>query len=50
MLSAIQLKKGLEQGQKTYVTTLIEIKEGQSMEVLDSVVGILKEFKDVMSV
>ena len=43
MLSAIQLKKSLEQGQKTYVTTLIEIKEGQSMEVLDSVVGILKE-------
>ncbi|KAL6323462.1 hypothetical protein AAG906_039033 [Vitis piasezkii] len=36
-------------GQKTYVTTLIEIKNGQSMEVLDSVVGILKEFKDVMA-
>ena len=43
MLSAIQLKKSLEQGQKTYVTTLIEIKEGQSMEVLYSVVRILKE-------
>ncbi|KAL6319749.1 hypothetical protein AAG906_036807 [Vitis piasezkii] len=38
MLSAIQLKKGLKR-----------IKEGQSMEVPDSVVNILKEFKDVMS-
>ncbi|RVW96773.1 Retrovirus-related Pol polyprotein from transposon 17.6 [Vitis vinifera] len=48
MLSAIQLKKGLKKGQETYVVPLIEIKEGQSMEVPDSVVKILKEFKDVM--
>ena len=44
MLSAIQLKKG----QETYVAALIEIKEGQSVEVPDSVVKILKEFIDVM--
>ena len=48
MLSAIQLKKGLKRGQETYVVALIEIKEGQSMEVPDSVVSILKEFKDVI--
>ncbi|WKA00341.1 hypothetical protein VitviT2T_018703 [Vitis vinifera] len=48
MLSAIQLKKGLKRGQETYVAALIEIKERQSMEVPDSVVSILKEFKDVM--
>ncbi|RVW26159.1 Retrovirus-related Pol polyprotein from transposon 297 [Vitis vinifera] len=48
MLSAIQLKKGLKKGQETYVAALIEIKEGQSMEVPDSVVRILKEFRDVM--
>ena len=48
MLSTIQLKKGLKRGQKTYVAALIEIKEGQSMEVPDSVVKILKEFRDVM--
>ncbi|RVW59557.1 Retrovirus-related Pol polyprotein from transposon 297 [Vitis vinifera] len=48
MLSTIQLKKGLKRGQETYVAALIEIKEGQYMEVPDSVVKILKEFKDVM--
>ena len=48
MLSAIQLKKGLKWGQDTYVATLIEIKEGKSVEVPDSMVKILKEFKDVM--
>ena len=48
MLSAIQLKKGLKKGHETYVATLIEIKEGQSMEVPDSVVKLLKEFRDVM--
>ena len=48
MLSAIQLKKGLKWGEDTYVATLIEIKEGQSMEVPDSMVKILKEFRDVM--
>ncbi|WKA05087.1 hypothetical protein VitviT2T_023072 [Vitis vinifera] len=48
MLSAIQLKRGLKKGQETYVAALIKIKEGQSVEVPDSVVKILKEFKDVM--
>ncbi|RVW42513.1 Transposon Tf2-12 polyprotein [Vitis vinifera] len=48
MLFAIQLKKGLKRGQETYVAALIEIKEGQTMEVPDSVVKILKEFSDVM--
>ena len=48
MLSAIQLKKGLKRGHDTYVVALIEIKEGQSMEVPDSVIKILKEFRDVM--
>ncbi|KAL6321338.1 hypothetical protein AAG906_016393 [Vitis piasezkii] len=45
MLSAIQLKRG----QETYVAALIKIKEGQSMEVPDSVVKILKEFKDTLT-
>ncbi|RVX00485.1 hypothetical protein CK203_036991 [Vitis vinifera] len=48
MLSAIQLKKGLKQCYDTYVAALIKIKNGQSVEVPDSVVKILKEFKDVM--
>ncbi|RVW46812.1 hypothetical protein CK203_075677 [Vitis vinifera] len=48
MLSAIQLKKGLKKGQETYVAALIEIKERQSVDVLDLVVKILKEFRDVM--
>ncbi|XP_034674441.1 uncharacterized protein LOC117905666 [Vitis riparia] len=48
MFSTIQLKKGLKKGQETYVAALIEIKEGQSMEVPDSVVRILKKFRDVM--
>nr|CAN72971.1 hypothetical protein VITISV_018184 [Vitis vinifera] len=43
-----ELKKGLKWGQDTYVATLIEIKEGKSVEVPDSMVKILKEFKDVM--
>lgn len=50
MLSAIQLKKGLKWGQDAYVATLIKIKEEQFVEVLDSMVGILKEFKDMMPV
>ena len=48
MLSAIQLKKGLKQSYDTYVAASIKIKNGQSVEVSDSVVKILKEFKDVM--
>ena len=48
MLSAIQLKKGLKKGQETYVAALIEIKEGQYVEVPDLVVKILIEFRDVM--
>ena len=48
MLSTIQLKKGLKKDQETYVAALIEIKEGQSMEVPDLVIKILKEFRDVM--
>lgn len=35
MLFAVQLKKGLKRGQNTYVATLIEIKEGQFVEVPD---------------
>ena len=48
ILSVIQLKKGLKRGQETYVAALIKIKEGQSVEVLDLVVKIFKEFRDVM--
>ncbi|RVW18054.1 hypothetical protein CK203_113343 [Vitis vinifera] len=47
MLSTIQLKKGLK-GQETYVAALIEIKEGRFVEIPDSLVKILKEFRDVM--
>ncbi|RVW49989.1 hypothetical protein CK203_082283 [Vitis vinifera] len=42
------IKERTEVGQDTYVATLIEIKEGKSVEVPDSMVKILKEFKDVM--
>ena len=42
ILSVIQLKKGLKRGQETYVAVLIEIKERQSMEVLDSVAKSLR--------
>ena len=49
MLSDIQLKNRLKKGQETYVAALIEIKEGQFVEVLDLVIKILKEFRDVMS-
>ena len=44
MLSAIQLKKGLE----TYVVTLVEIKYGHAMEVPNSVAELLHEFDDVI--
>ena len=48
MVSALQLKKGLNQGQKTYLAALVEIYEGHNAEVPDSVAGILKEFRDIM--
>ena len=48
LLSAIQLKKGLKQGLETYVAALVEIKEGQAMEVLTLVSELLHEFVDVM--
>ena len=48
LLSAIQLKKGLKQGLETYVAALVEIKEGQAMEVLTLVFELLHEFVDVM--
>ena len=48
LLSAIQLKKGLKQGLETYVAAWVEIKEGQEMEVPDSVARLLHEFADVM--
>ena len=48
LLSAIQLKKGLKQVPETYVAAWVEIKEGQEMEVSDSVARLLHEFVDVM--
>ena len=42
------IEERIEEGPGTYVAALIEIKEGQSMEVPDSVVKLLKEFRDVM--
>ncbi|RVX00196.1 RNA-directed DNA polymerase-like [Vitis vinifera] len=44
----LRAKMALIRTLETYVVALIEIKEGQSMEVPDLVVSILKEFKDVM--
>ena len=49
LLSVIQLKKALKQGLETYVAAWVEIKEGQEMEVPDSVARLLHEFADVMS-
>ena len=42
MVSALKLKKGLKQGQETYLAALVEIHDGHYAEVLDSVAGILK--------
>ena len=48
MLFAIQLKKGLKWSQDTYVASLIKIKGEQYVEVRNSIVKILKEFRDAM--
>ena len=48
MVLALQLKKGLKRGQDTYLVALVEIHEGHDAEVPDFMVGILKEFKDIM--
>ena len=48
MVSTLQLNKGLKRGQETYLAALVEIYEGHSAEVLDSMAGILKEFRDIM--
>lgn len=48
MLFAIQLKKGLKWSQDTYVASLIKIKGEQYVEVPNSIVKILKEFRDAM--
>ena len=50
MLSTIQLKKGLKQGQDTYITALIKIKDGYFVEVPNSIIKILKEFRNVILV
>ena len=42
------MKKGLKRGQETYLAALVEIHEGHNAEVPDFVVGILKEFRDIM--
>ena len=42
------IEKSLKQGLQTYVAALVEIKEGQTMEVPYSIVGLLQEFADVM--
>lgn len=42
------MNDGLQKGEMTYLTALIEIKPNQRMEVLDSVVDILEEFTVVM--
>ena len=48
MVSALQLKKGLKQGQETYLAALVEIHKRHDAEVLNSMAGILKEFRDIM--
>lgn len=48
MLSAVQVKGGLQKGEIAYLATLIEIKPNQKMEVPDPVVDILEEFTNVM--
>ena len=48
MVSALQLKKGLKRRQETYLAALVEIHEGHDAEVLDFMVVILKEFRDIM--
>ena len=48
MVLALQLKKRLKRGHETYLAVLVEIHEGHNTEVPNSVVVILKEFKDIM--
>ena len=42
------IEKSLKQGLQTYVAALVEIKEGQTMEVPYSIVRLLKNFANVM--
>ena len=42
------MKKGIKQGQETYLAALVEIHEGHNAKVPNFVVGILKEFNDIM--
>ncbi|KAL0363844.1 UNVERIFIED_CONTAM: hypothetical protein Sangu_0482000 [Sesamum angustifolium] len=46
-MSAMQVKTGLRHGEQTYLAALIEMKVDTIQEVLDEVVELLQEFKDV---
>ncbi|KAL0314802.1 UNVERIFIED_CONTAM: hypothetical protein Sangu_2324600 [Sesamum angustifolium] len=47
LLSALQVKKGLKQGEQTYLAAVIEIKLDVVQEVPDEVAEVLEEFNDV---
>ena len=48
MVLVLQLKKGLKQGQETYLAEFVEIHEGKNVEVLGPVTVVLKELRDIM--
>ncbi|KAL0362016.1 UNVERIFIED_CONTAM: hypothetical protein Scaly_1156800 [Sesamum calycinum] len=47
LMSALQVKTGLQHGEQTYPTALIEMKPYVVQEVQDEVTEVLKEYKDV---
>ena len=48
MVLAMQVKHGLKKDEMTYLATLIEMKQDKYVEVSNAVVGLLREFTDVM--
>lgn len=48
MLSAVQVKDGLRNGEMTYLTAPTKTKPNQKLEVPELIVDVLEEFTDVM--
>ena len=48
MALAMQVKHGLRKDERTYLATLIEMKQDKYVEVSDAMAGLLREFTDVM--
>jgi len=47
-LSTMQVKKGFQKGIPIFVTVLVEIKPGQTVDIPREVVSALEEFQDIM--